>query len=173
MPKPLQNHHLRSAGLTLVELLVIVAVGSLVLSGAIAMMLFHIRTSSRLTALLRLQDQYGRVKYLINHEIQQAEQARTEANSLVLIVPGIEAPIRYESIGGELIRNGPPINAQGRLVNSNAVDTLVVKGLVDFNVDTTDPRQPAYLISMRDSNGVIYKTGTAESTQCRVRSIGK
>jgi prepilin-type N-terminal cleavage/methylation domain-containing protein len=43
---------LRTAGITLVELLVVLAIGGVVLSGAIAMMLSHMRTSSQLTALL-------------------------------------------------------------------------------------------------------------------------
>ena len=162
---------LRLAGITLVELLVVLAIGGVVLSGAIAMMLSHMRTSSQLTALLRLQDQCGRVQFLINHEIQQADQARTEGSALVLDVPGMAAPIRYEAVGGELIRNGPPINAQGRLVDSSASNALVVRGVVGFEVNTTNPRQPTYRISVQDSNGVIYKTGSADGAQCRVRSI--
>ena len=65
------------------------------------------------------------------------------------------APIRYEVISGELIRNGPPIKAQGRLVDSSA----------------SNPRQPTYRISVQDSNGGIYKTASADGAQCRVRSI--
>ena len=165
------RRQLRLAGFTLVELLVVLAIGGVVLSGAIAMMLTHIRTSSKLTALLRLQDQFGRVKILINHEIQQADQASTEGSALVLRVPGMAAPIRYEAIGGELIRNGPPINAQGRLVNLSANDALVVRGVVDFDVDTSNPCQPTYRISVQDLNGVIYETGSDDGVQCRVRSI--
>ena len=165
------RRQLRTAGFTLVELLLVVAIGGVVLSGAIAMMLSHIRISSQLTALLRLQDQCGRVQFLINHEIQQAEQARTEGSALVLDVPGMAAPIRYEAIGGELIRNGPPINAQGRLVDSSASDALVVRGVVDFEVDTTNPRKPTYRIRVQDSNGVIYRTGSADGAQWRMRSI--
>lgn len=168
MPIPRQ---LRTAGITLVELLVVLAIGGVVLSGAIAMVLSHIRTSSQLTALLRLQDQCGRVQFLINHEIQQAEQARTEGSAVVLDVPAMAAPIRYEAVGGELIRNSPAINAQGRLVDSSASGALVVRGVVDFNVDTTNPHPPTYRIGMQDSNGVIYKTGSADGAQCRVRSI--
>ena len=73
------------------ELLVVLAIGGMVLSGPITMMLSHIRTSRQLTALLRLQDQCGRVQFLINHEIQQAEQASSEGSALVLDVPGMAA----------------------------------------------------------------------------------
>ena len=49
------RRQLRTAGITLVELLVVLAIGGVILSGAITMMLSHIRTSSRMAALLRLQ----------------------------------------------------------------------------------------------------------------------
>lgn len=51
------HRQLRTAGITLAELLVVLEIGGVVPSGAIAMVLSHIRTSSQLTALLRLQDQ--------------------------------------------------------------------------------------------------------------------
>ncbi len=41
------RRQLRTAGITLVELLVVLAIGGVVLGGAITMMLSHIRTSSR------------------------------------------------------------------------------------------------------------------------------
>jgi hypothetical protein len=96
---------------------------------------------------------------------------RDLCSALVLDVPGVAAPIRYEVISGELIRNGPPINAQGRLVDSSASDALVVRSVVDFDVDTSNARQPTYRISVQDSNGFIYKTASADGAQCRVRSI--
>lgn len=111
------------------------------------------------------------MQFLINHEIQQAEQALTEGSALVLDVPGMAAPIRYEAIGGELIHNGPAINAKGQLVDSSASGALVVRGVVDFDVDTTNPHPPTYRIGMQDSKGVIYKTGSPGGAHCRVRSI--
>ena len=47
----------------------------------------------------------------------------------------------------------------------------MVRGVVDFEVDTTNARQPTYRISVQDSNGVIYKTASPDGAQCRVRSI--
>jgi hypothetical protein len=47
----------------------------------------------------------------------------------------------------------------------------VVRGVIDFDVDTSNARQPTYRISVQDSNGVIYKTASADGAQCRVRSI--
>ncbi|MCP9777018.1 MULTISPECIES: hypothetical protein [unclassified Cyanobium] len=50
-------------------------------------------------------------------------------------------------------------------------DALVVESVVYFDVDTNNPRQPNYQLSVQDSNGVIYKTGSANGAQRRVRSI--
>jgi hypothetical protein len=47
----------------------------------------------------------------------------------------------------------------------------VVRGVIDFDVDSSNARQPTYRISVQDSNGVIYKTAGADGAQCRVRSI--
>lgn len=165
----------RSAGITLVELLVVLAVGSVVLTGAIAMMVSHIRTSSQMAALLRLQDQCGRVQFLINFEIQQAQQASGGGSTLTLDVPGMTAPIRYTLSNGELWRNGPPIDALGRLVNTTAVDAVVVRGVQAFNVNVSNPRHPTYSLTVRDANGVTYTTSADGNNQggaqCRVREI--
>lgn len=47
----------------------------------------------------------------------------------------------------------------------------MVRGVIDFDVDTSNARQPTYRISVQDSNGVIYKTASADGAQCRVRSV--
>ena len=58
-----------------------------------------------------------------------------------------------------------------RLVNSSVSDALVVRGVAAFKVNTSIPRHPTYQLSVQDSNGVIYKTGSADGAQCRVHSI--
>ena len=174
----------RAAGVTLVELLVVLAIGGVVLSGAIAMVVSHVRASSRLAALLRLQDQCGRVEFLINHEIQQAERAsggdqnETTLDSLTLEIPGMtNAPQITYSLNDQqqLVRTGPEIDALGRLQDIAQGEIpkthLVAKGVTAFNVDTTNPRTPTYRLSVRDSNGVTYTSGNADGAQCRVRSI--
>lgn len=165
----------RVAGVSLVELLIVVAVGSVVLAGAIAMVLSHIRSTSQMAALLHLQDQCGRVQFLINFEIQQAQQAGGGGSTLNLDVPGMAAPIRYTLSNGELWRNGPPINALGRLDNTTPVDAVVVRGVQAFAVNVANPRHPTYSLTVRDANGVTYTTsadGTNQGgAQCRVREI--
>ena len=171
------RRQLRTAGITLVELLVVLAIGGVVLSGAIAMVVSHIRTSSQIAALLRLQDQCGRVEFLINHEIQQAERASGDQDTLILHIPGMAnaKQITYTLENQELRRTGPEIDALGRLQDSETDVTpethLVARGVVDFDVDTSNPRHPTYQLSVQDSNGVIYRTGSADGAQCSVRSI--
>lgn len=167
-------------GFTLIELLVVVAVGSIVLAGAIAMMLSHIRSSSILAALLRLQDQCGRVQFLLNHEIQQAELATSNGNSLSLTIPGVSVPIIYNQDGNELFRTGPEIDELGRLVSASTPSSeLVARGVVNFEPDTENPRAPTYTLTVRDANGVTYSTRSTSpdnrnpdpGAHCRVREI--
>ena len=160
------------AGISLVELLMVLVVGSVVLTGAIAMMVSHIRTSSQMAALLRLQDQCGRVQFLVNFEIQQAERADGGGPTLSLDVPGMDVPITYTLTNGELWRKGPPINALGRLVNDPAVDAVVARRVQAFTVNVENPRHPIYSLTLSDANGVTYTTGTGQGgAQCRVREI--
>lgn len=187
MPQPQRQHrhsrqrrhsrHRRIAaspqgnGITLIELLLVV-VGGVVLSGAIAMVLSHIRSSSQLAALLRLQDQCGRVQFLINHEIQQAALASGGGSTLTLTVPGTADPISYSVVNNELRRSGPPINAQGRLDEDDAArDDLVVRGVQLFAVDVSNPRLPTYTITVRDAAGVTYTASDQGGAHCRVREI--
>lgn len=52
-----------------------------------------------------------------------------------------------------------------------ASSAVVLQGVVDLDVDTSIPHQPTYRISVQDSRGVIYKTGGADGTKCRVRTV--
>ncbi|MFU8885336.1 MAG: prepilin-type N-terminal cleavage/methylation domain-containing protein [Cyanobacteriota bacterium] len=171
-PRPRQQPP-RERGITLVELLVVLVIGGVLLSGAIAMVLSHIRSSSQLAALLRLQDQCGRVQVLLNHEIQQASQASGGGSTLALEVPlATTATITYQLADGELQRIGPPIDAQGRLVDGEPVEALVLRGVQAFTVDVSNPRSPTYRLTVEDATGVRYSTGDdGGGAHCRVREI--
>lgn len=172
------SHH-KSSGITLVELLVVIAVGAIVLTGAIAMVVSHIRSSSMLAALLRLQDQCGRVQFLINHEIQQASLATDSGGALSLSVPGLNTPIQYSLEDGALKRSGPAINAEGKLIPNEPSDEVVVRGVTRWAIDTSNPRSPRYVLTVQDANGVSYTTTSDSNTNgtpdqgahCRVREI--
>lgn len=147
-------------GFTLVELLVAVAIGGLVLSGAVIILISHIRASTRLAALQHLQDHCGWVQFLINREIEQAESAMDTGGALTLTVPGMDTAITYvhDADSRELRRSGPAINAQGRLdaVLDSRVGDLVARDVESFTVDATNPRAPRYSLTMSDATGARY-----------------
>lgn len=166
MPVPLRqarrasSHVAGSAAFTLVELLVTVAIGGLVLSGAVIILISHIRASTRLAALQHLQDHCGWVQFLINREIEQAERAGAVTNGMELTVPGMDTAITYvhDADSRELRRSGPAINAQGRLDDSLTprLEDLVSRDVEDFTVDVTNPRAPRYSLTMSDDTGARY-----------------
>lgn len=172
-------------GFTLLELLLVSAMGGVLLIGAITMLVSHIRSSNRMAALLHLQDHCGWVQHLINREIEQAERASGGASTLNLTVPGFSRPvsIRYTLIdGGVIQRTGPTIDADGHLdVPSDPSKPytprtdLVARDVTAFAVDVTNPRSPKYTITMR-SNGVETTINQATDrgdggAYCRAREI--
>ena len=165
----------RAQGFTLVELLVVAAVGVVLLAGAVVMVVSHIRSSSRMGALLQLQDHCGRVQVLLNHEIQQAARAADGGSELHLHVPGITTPITYSLENGELRRAGPRIDAQGRLEPQVPSNDLVARGVEAFVVDVSNPRAPRYRLTLRDASGMTYTTGDGNrpdgGAHCRPREI--
>lgn len=166
-----------ATGFTLVELLVVAAAGVVVLAGAVVMVVSHIRSSSRMGALLHLQDHCGRVQFLINHEIQQAARATGGADQLVLQVPGLANPITYSlNDDAELRRDGPGIDAQGRLEAGASRNDLVARGVEAFVVDVSNPLAPSYRLTLRDATGMTYTTRQAAGSpdggaHCRPREI--
>ena len=173
----------RRAAFTLVELLVTLAVGGLVLGGAVIILISHIRASTRLAALQHLQDHCGWVQFLINREIEQAERAGAVTNGMELTVPGMDTAITYvhDAASRELKRSGPAINAQGRLDDALAprVEDLVARDVEEFTVDVTNPRAPRYSLTVSDATGARY-TINQDSGQsgnpggaayCRARDI--
>lgn len=169
-----------SRGFTLMELLLVSAMGAVVLIGAITMLVSHIRSSNRMAGLLHLQDHCGWVQFMINREIEQAELASGGGNTLTLRVPGLTEPatITYRlNDRGELERTGPTIDAGGRLEVPGAGDRtdLVARGVTAFAVDVSNPRAPRYTITLQDANGVTTTIDQnregAGGAFCRAREI--
>lgn len=170
-----------SAGLTLVELLVAAAMGGLVLTGAVMVVLSHIRASSRLAALQHLQDHCGWVQFLINREIEQAQSAvpASDNGQLQLSVPGYNDLILYthDASSRQLWRTGPSIDAHGRLEAPPSRRTdLVARDVDGFTVTLSNPRSPRYQLTMRDPvSGARYTvnqdSGRGGGAYCRAREI--
>lgn len=173
-------HTAGRGGFTLVELLVAAAVGGLVLTGAVIVVLSHIRATARLAAMQHLQDHCGWVQFLINREIEQAERALQAADNgqLQLLVPGYPDPITYthDAATRELWRNGPSIDAQGRLeAPSTRRPDLVARDVDSFTVTISNPRSPRYVLTLRDGSGARYTvnqdSGRGGGAYCRAREI--
>lgn len=169
----------RPGGFTLIELLVAAAMGAVLLIGAVTLLLAHLRSSTRMAVLLHLQDQCARVQFLIDHEIEQAEQATPVDDGLSLRVPGMATAITYRLNQGshQLWRSGPSIDANGRLnpdPGKNG-EHLVARDVEAFEVFLANPRAPRYRLTVRDQSGVSYTINANPSSSggafCRPREI--
>ena len=172
-----------SDGFTLVELLVAAAMGVLVLTGAVIIVVSHIRAGARLASLQHLQDHCGWVQFLINREIEQAQSAvlAPDNGQLQLSVPGYDDLIIYahDGVTRQLWRTGPSIDARGRLEEpASRRRDLVARDVERFTVDVRNPRFPRYVLTMRDAMGSSYTIAQdrgdgsrAGGAYCRAREI--
>lgn len=151
-----------AAGFTLSELLLASALGLVLMGALVSMIVSHVRSRNRMETLLRLQDQWTRVQFLIDQDIQESRPPAAGVQGcgsgdrrLVLEVPGFNNRITYYLVGTDLWRCGPTIDANGTLVDTPS-DALMVRGVSRFEVNLDDPQRPSYLLSLRDSTGIEY-----------------
>lgn len=173
----------RVSAFTLMELVVVAAIGVGLLAAAVSIVLGNMRTTFRIGSLRHLQDHCGWVQFLINHEIEQSQSTSQLGGGLNLTVPGFADPtISYQVNGvtGELLRYGPPIDVHGRLEASNLPaaqqpPALVARDVQSFTVTVTNPRSPRYQLVLRDAAGDTYTVtqddGRGGGAYCRARQI--
>jgi len=172
---------LRAAGFSLTELLIVSAVGVLALAAIIAVVLSYVRSRERVEAVLRLQEQWSRLQFLLDREIQEsipptgasAVGAGCPAATpiLQLEVPGFSSRIVYYLSGSTLRRCGPAIDAGGNLISSVS-DAAVMSGVSSFSVDSSDAQRPSYRLSLIAPNGVTYSNSSQPSAASfRARTI--
>jgi len=168
-------------GYTLVELLLVSVLGTLIVLAVINVIESHVRSRTKLEALMRLQDHWSRVQFLIDADIEEGRRilsgssglcSATGTTLLTLEVPGFSQKIRYylAGSGNELRRCGPLIGVNGELQDV-AFDSLVVRGVSDFFVDLSDAERPIYRFTLSDSSGVTYTNGrepTGDTFRSRV-----
>lgn len=172
----------RQRGFTLVELLIVSSAGLLVLLAIITVVVSYVRSRERVEAVLRLQEQWGRLQFLLDREIQEAMpvSSASSVNSacgqvspiLALEVPGFSDRIVYYLSGSDLKRCGPGIDASGNL-SSTISNGLVLSGVSSFSVDSTsDNQRPSYRLTLTDANGVTYSNSSQPSAASyRARTI--
>lgn len=171
----------RAAGFSLVELLIVSSVGLLALVAILTVVISYVRSRESLEAMMRLQDQWGRLQFLLDREIQESTPV-TNASSvnascgaispvLQLEVPGVADRIVYYRSGSTLRRCGPTIDASGNLA-ATVSNSLLLEGVTAFSVNTTNPQSPSYSLSLVAPNGVTYANQSQPSgATFRTRTI--
>jgi len=168
-------------GFSMVELMIGGAVGVICLGALITVILSYVRSRDRLEAVLRLQDQWGRLQFLLDREIQEATPVTASSSvsascgagsvALSLEVPGNSNRILYYLSGTTLRRCGPVITSSGDL-GATVSDALLLNGVTSFTVNTSDPQRPTYAFTLTDPNGVSYTNQSQPSaTIFRSRTI--
>ena len=155
-------------GYTLTELMIAAMVGSVLMMGAVSMIISHTRTAARSEALIRLQDGWSRVQFLLDQEIQEARGTPTIAScsSRSVDVPndsGVLQTIACSLSGTTLNRTGPRVLATGRLDNSVTDSNQVVMTGVTSFCPTNDSGEINYTLALRDASGVTYQNRSQPS----------
>jgi Tfp pilus assembly protein PilW len=169
------------AGYSMVELLIGGSLAVICLGALIVVILSYVRSRDRLEAQLRLQDQWGRLQFLLDREIQEATPVTAASSvsascgagsvALSLEVPGNSNRILYYLSGTTLRRCGPVITSNGDL-GATVNDALLLNGVTSFTVNTSDPQRPTYSLTLTDPNGVSYTNQSQPSaTTFRSRTI--
>ena len=172
----------RPAGFSMVELLIVCSLGLLCLGAILTVVISYVHSRQNLEAMMRLQDQWGRLQFLLDREIQEARPVTAASSihgscgttnpTLALEVPGMADRIVYYRSGTTLRRCGPSIDANGNLQASAVSDLPLLEGVTSFSVDTSDSERPSYSVGLQASNGVSYSNQSQPSgTSFRSRAI--
>ncbi len=159
-----RNTRCARQGFTLAELLMAIAIGSVLMLGTASMMISHIQAAAKSEAIQRLQEAWSRVQFLLDQEIQEASGNATSStcSSLTLTVPnpdtsGSNMTITYALSGTDLKRTGPPIKDDGTLNGTAASTTELVMSKVISFCPTTDAGDVNYTLALQDASGITYR----------------
>lgn len=167
----------KHSGLSLAELLVAIFIGAMIFIAASQLLVTHIRTNSRMEAMMRLRDNWGRLQFLLEQEIQESRGAATSSGSLSLTIPNPSIPssttsITYTLTGNALTRTGPPINSDGSLNFTLSSNTeTILRGITGFTVSIgSDSSQTViYTADLVDPTGVgLNQRGSAATAESRI-----
>lgn len=165
-------------GFSLPELLIVIVIGGVLMTGAASMMISHMRSSARSEAILRLQESWSRVQFLLDQEIQEASGSPSSStcNSLTLTIPNptgssSDLTVTYALSGTNLQRTGPPVNSDGSLDGTASSTTELVMSRVTSFCPTTNGGEVNYSLALEDATGVTYQNQSqpsGASTRSRV-----
>lgn len=169
-PERANLHH--AGGFTSTELVLVVAIGSLLMIGIASMLITQIQTSAKMHAGMRLQEAWSRIQFLLDQEIQEARSgsdtpAAGDCSSLTINIPNpttsSEATIVYSRSGTALTRTGPPINADGTLNFATTSSTATVMSGVTSFCPTISNSQVTYTMQLTDPSGATYQNQSQPS----------
>lgn len=163
---------------SMVELLLAIAIAAVFFAALISVIISYVNSRDRLEAMVRLQDQWGKLQFLLDREMQEATPVTTASSvsstcrsgdqKLVMEVPGNSNRIVYYLSGTSLRRCGPTISNTGDL-STSVSDSLLLSGVTSFTVDSTDPQRPSFSMTLTAPNGVQY-TNQSEPTATTFRT---
>lgn len=156
-------------GFTLPELLIATVLACLLMAALVAVVVGHVRSRGRMEAVMKLQDDWTRVQFLLDQDIEESiASSSAGAGTLTLTVAGTNQPINYYLSGTNLRRSGPTVTVTGELSPTATSDDLVAERVTSFVVTLEDTR-PSYTLTLTDPTGASYTNGT-QPTGAMMRS---
>jgi len=156
-------------GFTLTELLIITVLAGLMMMALVAVVVGHVRSRGKMEAVMKLQDDWTRVQFLLDQDIEESiESSSASAGTLNLKVAGTNQPISYYLSGSNLMRSGPTVTVTGELSPTATSVDLVAERVTSFVVTLEDTR-PSYTLTLTDPTGASYTNGT-QPTGAMMRS---
>jgi prepilin-type N-terminal cleavage/methylation domain-containing protein len=162
----------RSAGFTIIELLVTSVLIAVIFASGALIMVSHIRQSAVQESERRLRDEWGRLNFLMASEINEATSVSAVANtSLTLTLPGGQTiTYSFDSATNTITRTGPNILITGKLNLTSASTTVdLLNNVTAFTPSLINSREPSYSISLTDGRGNVF-TGLSSAERTRTRT---
>lgn len=127
-------------GFTLAELLITVLISSVIAIGASSIVLDNVRITSQQDSILRLQENWNRIQFLIDQDLSEGSGSCFTTGSTLTIYRYNSASninvafIIYQLDGSNLLRSGPSITNTGSLDLANPADNVIVSdNVLSFN----------------------------------------
>ena len=137
------KHSSPKTGFSLVELLIAILTSSIIAIAASSVLLDNIRITSRQDSILRLQENWNRIQFLIDQDLSEGSgSCFTGSSSLAIYrydaaTNANQSYITYSLVNGSLERNGPTINANGMLVQGTSSNDIVTNHVIEFAEDNS------------------------------------